>query len=130
MKYWDKDINGFVSKKTKDNMPEYSDEEVKAMFASALESNSMIVSDNNGMPMLKVDVNRINENYKRQLQDLLSWFEWYGAQVEEYSRCQRKNIAFSCIERDTRESISISELDDIAEKKKAEINALRKLLEV
>lgn len=58
-----------------------------------------------------------------ELAELTKWFEWYDRQVQEYARCQRLGIEYT-----NTLGLTLTELDNLAEEKKARINELRQII--
>lgn len=58
-----------------------------------------------------------------ELNSLTEWFEWYDRQVQEYARCQRLGIEYT-----NTLGLTLTELDNLAEEKKARINELRQII--
>lgn len=58
-----------------------------------------------------------------ELGDLTKWFEWYDRQVQEYARCTRLGIEYT-----NTLGLTLTELDNLAEEKKARINELRQII--
>ena len=58
-----------------------------------------------------------------ELNSLIEWFEWYDRQVQEYARCQRLGIEYT-----NTLGLTLTELDNLAEEKKARINELRQII--
>lgn len=123
MKYWDKTINGFNSDSAGNNLPVYDDIFVENLLLQARNSNSIIVADENGLPTLKPFELPVEEKNNQELNSLTEWFEWYDRQVQEYARCQRLGIEYT-----NTLGLTLTELDNLAEEKKARINELRQII--
>ena len=123
MKYWDKTINGFNDKNINGELIAYNESYVNNLFKQAKETNSIIVADENGLPTLKPFELPVEEKNNQELNSLTEWFEWYDRQVQEYARCQRLGIEYTNVL-----GLTLTELDNLAEEKKARINELRQII--
>lgn len=124
MKYWDKETNCFLAQnKTKNVLPEYEDKYVEDLLKQAETTHSILVADENGLPILKPFELPIEQKNVQELNSLTEWFEWYDRQVQEYARCQRLGIEYT-----NTLGLTLTELDNLAEEKKARINELRQII--
>lgn len=58
-----------------------------------------------------------------ELNSLIEWFDYYDRQVQEYARCTRLGIEYT-----NTLGLTLTELDNLAEEKKARINELRQII--
>lgn len=124
MKYWDKETNCFLAQnKNKSVLPEYEDKYVEDLLKQAETTHSILVPDENGLPILKPFELSAEQKNLQELNSLTEWFEWYDRQVQEYARCQRLGIEYT-----NTLGLTLTELDNLAEEKKARINELRQII--
>lgn len=62
---------------------------------------------------------------EKELAELEQWFVYYDRQVAEYNRCTRLGIEYT-----NADGLTMQQLDQLAEEKKARINELRGILGV
>lgn len=106
------------------NIPEPTIKITKEQWQQALELqvNKVLYIDNGeiiGKESTPSEIDMANN----ELVELNKWFTYYDRQVQEYARCQRLGIEYT-----NALDLTLNELDNLAEEKKARINELRQII--